>query len=732
MMLRHLASIGVVLMLVGLPVVADDGAPRSPGMTGACCDEAKGVCQDFILEEDCAAPGLRFTPNTACASVNPPCAIVLGACCDVFGFCLWSGLEADCLAAEGIWHEGQSCKDYTCPPPPTGACCLPSEDCYDPWTEADCQSLGGLWYQDQTCSGPPPIDCPTIPTGACCMEGYCYDDFTEADCNSSLGLWFEERTCDGPPPVECPPLGACCDRNESCTDLTEARCLADGGIWYAGEACWDEPPYECPIPTGACCHDGGCLDTDEATCESMAGSLAVGYTCTSYACPACPDGSLFSQRSYHAGDEARELADLPAFENYSSLAADIWEVRWWGFHVRRAMFEYEDCASPSLEFQISFHQDDGGLPGAAVKTYSVTAQRTSSEIGYLWGSMISGYWYGTLWEYRATLDEACTLRSGWIQIAGGEGPNDCVLKWCGSPEGDGLSYADGGYANTFDLSLCLGGATQGACCHASLPGHCAVMAAADCFAQGGAFLGNDSTCGSPDCNDNGLVDSCEVALVETPDCNGNGIPDSCDIAGGTSPDCNGNGIPDECEVPPLGAGTDCNHNLVPDVCDLAACQGEPWCGDCNRNGQLDVCDIADGLSPDCDHNGIPDECQPSFDADGDGDVDMFDVQAFVACMLGPVVEHPGGVCGEFDADNDGDVDLADLAGLQIAYTGSQRSAKLEPPTMSAPPAAPEVPVSETLQTEIEQHNSHNVYLFSGEFYLDQEDLRIKGRGVDFV
>ncbi len=48
-----------------------------------------------------------------------------------------------------------------------------------------------------------------------------------------------------------------------------------------------------------------------------------------------------------------------------------------------------------------------------------------------------------------------------------------------------------------------------------------------------------------DCDHDGIGDACE----NQPDCNQNGIPDSCDIANGTSHDNNSNGIPDECEDP---------------------------------------------------------------------------------------------------------------------------------------------------------------------------------------
>ncbi len=80
-------------------------------------------------------------------------------------------------------------------------------------------------------------------------------------------------------------------------------------------------------------------------------------------------------------------------------------------------------------------------------------------------------------------------------------------------------------------------------------------------------------------NDNG---SAYVFDLAGPDCNDNGLCDSRDIAEGTSPDCNSNGVPDECEL----EGNDCNENRVPDDCDIAG-----------------------GASQDCQPDGLPDECQ---------------------------------------------------------------------------------------------------------------------------
>ena len=51
-------------------------------------------------------------------------------------------------------------------------------------------------------------------------------------------------------------------------------------------------------------------------------------------------------------------------------------------------------------------------------------------------------------------------------------------------------------------------------------------------------------------------------LVQGPDCNNNGVLDSCDIADGASQDVNQDGIPDECVL------NDCNANGIEDESDI--------------------------------------------------------------------------------------------------------------------------------------------------------------------
>lgn len=75
--------------------------------------------------------------------------------------------------------------------------------------------------------------------------------------------------------------------------------------------------------------------------------------------------------------------------------------------------------------------------------------------------------------------------------------------------------------------------------------------------------------GEPDCNNNGLLDICDIAnCTDDPacdDCNGNDVPDECDISSGTSEDCQPNRVPDECDIE-VGTSEDVDGNGIPDEC----------------------------------------------------------------------------------------------------------------------------------------------------------------------
>jgi Regulator of chromosome condensation (RCC1) repeat/Carbohydrate binding domain len=156
---------------------------------------------------------------------------------------------------------------------------------------------------------------------------------------------------------------------------------------------------------------------------------------------------------------------------------------------------------------------------------------------------------------------------------------------------------------------------------------------------------------APDCNDNGVPDSCDIAAGAAADCNGNSIPDSCDIARGTSADVDSNGVPDTCQ-------TDCNANALPDSYEIAQNPSR----DCNSNAQLDWCEIAANAALDCDLNGKLDSCdvqEPFADCDGNGKLDRCDIAQ-----------------GAQDKDFDGWIDACEIARGDFNLDGEVNGADL--------------------------------------------------------
>jgi subtilisin-like proprotein convertase family protein len=180
--------------------------------------------------------------------------------------------------------------------------------------------------------------------------------------------------------------------------------------------------------------------------------------------PACPPDSLYGNlpdppdASWSFATSSQTLGYLVA-EDYS-VTGDICDIHWWGLDLWWTGSGWAECdhISGVSQFQITFYQDAGGVPGAVACQQTVTATVTGTTLLY------AGY---EMKEYVALLVPCCTLQNGWVSI---QSVNDtsCHLLWASGGAGnslqhDGLVWGATGY----ERGLCLTGQyvpTWGACC----------------------------------------------------------------------------------------------------------------------------------------------------------------------------------------------------------------------------------------------------------------------------
>ncbi|RTZ92145.1 MAG: hypothetical protein DSY92_02980, partial [Planctomycetota bacterium] len=123
---------------------------------------------------------------------------------------------------------------------------------------------------------------------------------------------------------------------------------------------------------------------------------------------------------------------------------------------------------------------------------------------------------------------------------------------------------------------------------------------------------NDGTVEGTDCDDDGQEDSCQTdtdgdGTIDPcdDDLDGDGFPNVCDIdqTGGT--DCDMDGQDDSCQT---DTDSDCNNNEVLDACEIT----NGTATDCDDNGLLDECDLLNGNDTDMNNNDVLDGCECFF------------------------------------------------------------------------------------------------------------------------
>ncbi|MBK8913789.1 MAG: hypothetical protein IPM64_04160 [Phycisphaerales bacterium] len=330
------------------------------------------------------------------------------------------------------------------------ACCTPDGGC-QAISEAQCNSAGGVFLAGQSCAAG------ACGVGACCAGPSCVQA-TAYVCvfNGRDFLGAGLNCADNPCQFE---QGTCCVGG-ICEPLLPPACAAAGGQFLGfGNTCVNEP-----CTPGACCVGVTCSETNAIGCMQAGGSFLPGGGCMPNPCVpdfACSATALFGQNrdtvdSFEAGT-SEEQTQFRRFDNFSGVAGPIEQVRFWGFDLGFAGGFFE-CVESDPTFQITFHRDAGGRPGAVVCSHSVLATRTPTGVFYD---------FAELNEYVAVLPEPCVLTGGWIGITG-QGDPSCWFLWISA--GPGSSWCDGcaESAQSRNRAFCLEGPTggvSGACCN---------------------------------------------------------------------------------------------------------------------------------------------------------------------------------------------------------------------------------------------------------------------------
>lgn len=239
-------------------------------------------------------------------------------------------------------------------------------------------------------------------------------------------------------------------------------------------------------PVGSCCRtDGVCVDNQiSSTCLGLGEVFHVGQSCAevvacaTFAPSDCGPNDVFGPGFDNAPGAVRAeeifasdfLNGNPVrlFDGYWNTHAPITNLTWWGafFSVQNGFIE-GPCQNVQFksQFEITFFQDNAGIPGAVVGSPVViqagveptgeTTPETNEQI----------------WQIRAELPNPVLEASGWVSIIALPEPADqaCTFFWINNAAngaGDRRSWIDDNAMLVpvpGDRALCLGGPPCDAC-----------------------------------------------------------------------------------------------------------------------------------------------------------------------------------------------------------------------------------------------------------------------------
>ncbi|MEK6644954.1 MAG: hypothetical protein AABZ08_13715 [Planctomycetota bacterium] len=618
---------------------------------GACCDDSAPLsCMDGVNQLNCQNTTQRFSPNTLCANMNPPCGTTsAGACCLSDGVCQFLN-PTDCQNTGGAWQAG-NCTSSPCTPAnglctnailvsngttvfstvgaitdgpadtPSAPCTNINQDVWFKYTSSCTGTVtvslcGGTDY-DSALAAYQTWNClPALGLRVACHNDFCGDD-GQISFPATLNGQFLIRvggaalaTGTGSMLITCVPngSGACCMPDRTCQVLTQSQCQTAGGMYTGGQPCSD---LTCPPPVNDLCANAILMTSDTILIDNR-GADTDGPDET----PTCSTMNQDIWYQVNADCDGLLVVSLCEGTNFDATLAI-----------------YDGCVcAPSLGNRLGCNDDGCGSPGGPAKV-----------------------------SIPATNGQCYLIRVGGNGSAQGTGTLrvDCV------PTG------------------------QGACCHANLM--CEVTLPANCVAPDDRFTPDDLcspiTCAAP------VNDLCANAILMSSngtfpyDSRGAATDGPLDSPGPPCTNvnqdvwyqyiaiCDGQlsaslctgttynaamAIYDGCTCPPsLGAMLACDNDSCgpggPPVVTIPVTMGQCYL---IRVGGEGAESGAGQLMLNCQPNQGPGDICVG-DANNDCSVDLNDITGFVDVLLGNITPLPTGLC-RTDTTNDGVLDGRDI------------------------------------------------------------------------
>lgn len=168
-----------------------------------------------------------------------------------------------------------------------------------------------------------------------------------------------------------------------------------------------------------------------------------------------PDGPNDPWNAFTSGETTS--FDYTIYDNFDGTMMSITDFHWWGLSLFWTGSGWTACDPTGMTFDLTFHDDSGGQPGAAICTY--TGVSPAGVAGASYGGYTLYYW-----ELTGLTPSCDPTGASWVGIHSYPNGAGCALLVMSGTGGDAnlLQWDGAAYTpNPYDAALCITGSIGG-------------------------------------------------------------------------------------------------------------------------------------------------------------------------------------------------------------------------------------------------------------------------------